>query len=65
MLKTLLEMRGYRLSAIDKDLGSVEDFYFDDRLWQIRYLVADTGNWLPGKTGTDRTGSPWEVKLGR
>nr|MBA3966492.1 PRC-barrel domain-containing protein [Nitrospirales bacterium] len=34
---------------IDKDLGSVDDFYFDDRLWRIRYLVADTGNWLPGR----------------
>ncbi|GJL57776.1 MAG: hypothetical protein NPIRA03_06330 [Nitrospirales bacterium] len=49
MLKTLMEMRGYRLRAIDKDLGSVDDFYFDDRLWEIRYLVADTGNWLPGR----------------
>ncbi len=49
MLKTLLEMRGYGLRAIDKDLGSVDDFYFDDRLWEIRYLVADTGNWLPGR----------------
>ncbi len=50
MLKTLLEMRGYRLRAVDKDLGSVDDFYFDDRLWKIRYLVADTGNWLPGRS---------------
>jgi sporulation protein YlmC with PRC-barrel domain len=50
MLKTLLEMRGYGLRAIDKDLGSVDDFYFDDRLWRIRYLVADTGNWLPGRS---------------
>ncbi|MDT3778762.1 PRC-barrel domain-containing protein [Nitrospira sp. MA-1] len=49
MLKTLLEMRGYQLRAIDKDLGSVDDFYFDDRLWRTRYLVADTGNWLPGR----------------
>ncbi len=49
MLKTLLKMRGYGLRAIDKDLGSVDDFYFDDRLWKIRYLVADTGNWLPGR----------------
>ncbi|GJL70713.1 MAG: hypothetical protein NPIRA06_33480 [Nitrospirales bacterium] len=49
MLKTLMDMRGYRLRAIDKDLGSVEDFYFDDQLWEIRYLVADTGNWLPGR----------------
>jgi hypothetical protein len=49
MLKMLLEMRGYQLRAIDKDVGSVDDFYFDDRVWKIRYLVADTGNWLPGR----------------
>ncbi len=67
MLKTLLEMRGYRLRAIDKDLGSVEDFYFDDRLWKIRYLVADTGNWLPGRQvliGQEALGrSSWEDKV--
>jgi uncharacterized protein YrrD len=48
-LRVLLEMRGHRLRAIDKDIGSVEDFYFDDRLWKVRYLVVDTGNWLPGR----------------
>jgi hypothetical protein len=67
MLKTLLEMRGYRLRAIDKDLGSVEDFYFDDRVWKIRYLVADTGNWLPGREvliGQEGLGrSSWEDKV--
>ena len=49
MLTPLLDWRGYCLRAIDKDLGSVEDFYFDDRTWTVRYLVADTGNWLPGR----------------
>jgi hypothetical protein len=27
----------------------VKDFYFDDRKWVVRYLVADTGLWLPGR----------------
>lgn len=49
MLRLLMYMQGYQLRAIDKDLGSVEDFYFDDRMWQLRYLVVDTGNWLPGR----------------
>ncbi|MEX2491595.1 MAG: PRC-barrel domain-containing protein [Nitrospirales bacterium] len=49
MLRALLEMQGYRLRAIDKDCGTVVDFYFDDRLWTLRYVVADTGNWLPGR----------------
>jgi hypothetical protein len=27
----------------------VKDFYFDDKIWVIRYLVADTGPWLTGR----------------
>ncbi len=34
----------------DGDVGVVKEFYFDDHHWTIRYLVADTGNWLTGKT---------------
>jgi hypothetical protein len=49
MLRALLEIRRYQLRAIDKDLGTVEDFYFDDRLWKVRYVVVDTGHWLPGR----------------
>jgi hypothetical protein len=63
MLRTLLDLRNYGLRAIDKDLGSVEDFYFDDRLWTVRYLVADTGNWLSGRTvliGLEALGPPNE-----
>lgn len=33
----------------DGEIGKVKDFYFDDNFWAIRYLVADTGNWLIGK----------------
>ena len=29
--------------------ASVKDFYFDDQNWAVRYLVADTGSWLPGR----------------
>jgi hypothetical protein len=67
MLRALLEMQGHQLRAIDKDLGRVEDFYFDDRLWTLRYVVADTGNWLPGRKvliGPEALGSPsWEEKV--
>lgn len=37
------------IRASDGDIGSVVDFYFDDERWTIRYLVVDTGNWLPGR----------------
>jgi hypothetical protein len=37
------------LQARDGDLGEVDDFLVDDRAWTIRWLVVDTGSWLPGK----------------
>ncbi len=49
MLIRLHEIRGRRLSARDGTIGKVDDFYFDDEWWGVRYLVADTGGWLTGK----------------
>jgi sporulation protein YlmC with PRC-barrel domain len=49
MLRSLKELRGYALEAVDGPIGSVYDFYFDDQTWSLRYLVAETGNWLPGR----------------
>lgn len=43
------KLKGYKLHGLDGEIGRVEDFYFDDRHWTIRYLVADTGNWLRGR----------------
>jgi len=40
---------GYEIMATDGPIGSVEDFVFDDESWAIRYMVVDTGKWLPGK----------------
>ena len=42
-------MKGSELRALDGDMGSVRDFLFEDDEWNIRYLVADTGVWLPGR----------------
>src|SRR3546814_16780567 len=36
-------------SARDGSLGDLHDVFFDDHSWQVRYLVVDTGNWLPGR----------------
>lgn len=32
--------------ATDGDVGNCVDIIMDDRLWAIRYLVINTGNWL-------------------
>ena len=37
------------MRATDGEVGSIQQFYFDDRHWTVRYLVADSGDWLTGK----------------
>jgi len=49
MLNRAKTLNGYKLNSRDGELGKVKEFYFDDRHWTVRYLVADTGNWLTGK----------------
>ncbi|MEO5957944.1 MAG: PRC-barrel domain-containing protein [Opitutaceae bacterium] len=49
MLQNIKELLGAKLAAADGDIGKIEDFYFDDKSWAIRYLVADTGSWLSGR----------------
>jgi hypothetical protein len=49
MLRSIKETKGYRVMAKDGDIGNVHDFFFDDEIWAIRYVVVDTGTWLPGR----------------
>jgi len=49
MLYKAKTLNGYRLDSLDGIIGKVKEFYFDDQHWAIRYLVADTVNWLLGR----------------
>lgn len=49
MLRSLNDLRKFKIRAKDGDLGSVHDFYFDDELWMVRFYVVDTGTWLTGR----------------
>jgi hypothetical protein len=49
MLRTLDNLLGYRLAAIDGEMGRVRDFLFDDASWKLRYLVVGTGHWLKSR----------------
>ena len=49
MLSKAKTLKGYKLDSLDGEIGKVKEFYFDDQHWTIRYLVADTGNWLTGR----------------
>lgn len=46
MLIKAKTLTGYKLHSLDGEIGKVKEFYFDDHYWTIRYLAADTGNWL-------------------
>jgi uncharacterized protein YrrD len=48
-LRSSHEVIGYHIAAADDSIGHTEDFLFDDGSWEVRYLVADTRNWWPGK----------------
>jgi len=49
MLNKAKTLKGYKLLSLDGEIGKVNEFYFDDHHWTIRYLIADTGNWLTGR----------------
>jgi hypothetical protein len=49
MLRSIKQLYGDKLGALDGEIGQVKDFYFDDENWAVRYVVADTGSWLAGR----------------
>ena len=49
MLRSMKDLLDYGIAATDGPAGSVRDFYFDEEVWTVRYLVIDTGTILPGK----------------
>ena len=49
MLWAASAINGYAIEASDGLLGTVSDLLFEDVGWAIRWLVVDTGNWLPGR----------------
>jgi hypothetical protein len=49
MLQSIKRLYGNPLEASDGDIGRVYDLYFDDQDWAVRYVVADTGTWLPDR----------------
>ena len=49
MLTNATHLKGLTIRATDGELGTVDQFYFDDETWAIRYLTVETGGWLGGK----------------
>ncbi len=49
MLQSIKKLHRKELGASDAELGQIKDFYFEDESWAVRYVVVDTGKWLPGR----------------
>ncbi|MDP3150840.1 MAG: PRC-barrel domain-containing protein [Ignavibacteria bacterium] len=48
-LRSTNSVEGYFIHANDGEIGHVEDYIVDDEKWNIRYMIVDTTNWLPGR----------------
>jgi len=40
---------GVKIHATDGELGHIDDFYFDDQFWTVRYMIVRTGSWFSEK----------------
>jgi sporulation protein YlmC with PRC-barrel domain len=49
MQRNINRLLDYEIRATDGEIGKVDEFYFDDDNWKIRYLIVKTGTWLFGR----------------
>ena len=49
MLWDVSTIRKYEIEASDGSIGSLSDILCDDATWKVRWLVVDTGTFLPGR----------------
>ena len=49
MLHLAHKISGAAVRGTDGDIGTLEDFYFEEDRWTVRYLLVDTGKWFSGK----------------
>ena len=55
MLTNAAYLKDMVIRATDGDIGTVDQFYFDDQAWAIRYLTVETGGWLGDRRSVDLT----------
>lgn len=49
MERNVSSLIGCNIEAKNGIIGKLEEFYFDDESWTIRYLIVKTGSWLSGR----------------
>lgn len=47
-LRSMHEVTGYSIHALDDEIGHVADFVMETSNWAVRYMVVDIRRWLPG-----------------
>jgi hypothetical protein len=73
MLRSAKELKGFTVRGTDGEVGQLDDFFFDDERWTIRYIVVQTGGWLGRRvlispvsfSGTDWSGGAIDLSLAR
>jgi uncharacterized protein YrrD len=48
-LRSILQVSGYVIHALDGEIGHVAYLIVDDQTWKLVALVVDTHNWIGGK----------------
>ncbi len=48
-LRSVVEVAGYRVHAVDGEIGHIETLMIDDTDWRFHYFIVDTRNWWFGK----------------
>ena len=62
MLRSIKDMEGYAVkSGDDGVIGTVHSLLFRDVDWKVRYIVVDTGKWIPGRRVLVRPGAVKEA----
>jgi hypothetical protein len=48
-LRSVAEVTGYRVQAVDGEIGHVENLTIDDADWSVHYFIVDTRSWWSGQ----------------
>ncbi|MFZ0505612.1 MAG: PRC-barrel domain-containing protein, partial [Chthoniobacterales bacterium] len=48
-LQSTQALNGYHIQTDEGAIGHVTDFMMDDKTWEIRHLLVETGHWFSGK----------------
>lgn len=48
-LRSANEVLGYRISTVDGEIGTVDEFVVESLSWTIRWIIVDIDDWIPDR----------------